>query len=54
MLELSDKDFKAVIIRMLQQQIIPYFEAHENFSKEIKLSIKKNKMEITELENTKT
>lgn len=54
MLELPDKNFKAKIIRMIQQAIINSLETNESIEdlrKEIKI-IKKN--QIMELKNTIT
>ena len=63
MLELSDKDFKATVVKMLQQLMMNILEAIEKIdshSKEIKSSSKdidaitNNHMEILELKNTIT
>ena len=53
MLELSDKDFKTAILKMLQQSIMNSLEKIENLSKETEV-IKKSQMEIIELKNTIT
>lgn len=53
MLGLSGKDFKAVVVKILQQAIINMLETNENresFSKEIEV-IKKNQMAILQLKN---
>lgn len=53
MLVLSDKDFEASIMKMLQKSIINSLETKklETLSQDTKV-IKKNKMEIIELRNT--
>lgn len=54
MLKLSDKDFKAVKVKMLQQEIINTLETNEkieNLSKETE-DIKKKQRKVSELKNT--
>lgn len=54
MLKLSDKDFKAVKVKMLQQEIINTLETNEkieNLSKE-REDIKKKQRKVSELKNT--
>ena len=56
MLELSDKNFKIIIIKMLQWAVIDSHETNdnlENLTKEMQ-GIKKKQIEITELKNTTT
>lgn len=55
-LELSDKNFKIIIIKMLQWAVIDSHETNdnlENLTKEMQ-GIKKKQIEITELKNTTT
>ena len=55
-LELSDKNFKIIIIKMLQWAVTDSHETNdniENLIKEMK-DIKKKQIEITELKNTIT
>lgn len=47
MLELSDKDFKTAVLKMLQQSIMNSLEKLENLSKETEV-IKKSQMGIIE------
>lgn len=55
MLEFSDEDFKATIIKMFQQSLTNSLATDEkkNLSKEINV-IKENQIEIIELKNTVT
>ena len=51
-LELSDKDFKAAIIKMLKQQLeIPLKQKNTESQKGIEIT-KKNKMDIIKMKNT--
>ena len=55
-LELSDKNFKIIIIKVLQWAVIDSHETNdnlENLTKEMQ-GIKKKQIEITELKNTTT
>lgn len=55
-LELSDKNLRAVIVKILQQALKNKLETNgniESFSKELK-DIKKNRMDILELKNIVT
>lgn len=56
MLELSDKNFKIIIIKMLQQAVTDSHETNDNIENLIKemQGIKKKQIEITELKNTVT
>lgn len=51
-LELSDKDFKAAIIKMLKQQLeLPLKQKNTESQKGIEIT-KKNKMDIIKMKNT--
>lgn len=61
MLKLSDKDFKEVMIKMLQRAITNELEIHEKreshnkqMSQQRIQDIKKNQVEILEIRNTMT
>lgn len=51
MLELSEKDFKAAIIKIFQQAVMNMFKWKNIKSHQRNINIKKNQIEILELKN---